>query len=95
MILGWLGRGLITGLIIWFLQRRDVLRLPAGDVQNSKKKVAVGAVFRWFLSAALLVLALRVGIFAGLAAFSGLMTARWIGILSLQVFPLQVNHQDK
>lgn len=95
MILGWLAGGLITGLIIWFLQRRDALRLSARNVQKSKKKVALGAVFRWTLSAALLILALQVGIFAGLTAFLGLMTARWIGILSLQVFPLQVDHPDK
>ncbi len=94
MILGWLGIGFIIGLVVFFLQRRDVIRLPAGDVRTSKRKVAVGAVSRWALSAALLISALHGGIFSGLAAFSGLMIARWIGIFSLTVFPLQFDPQD-
>ncbi len=84
----WLLYGLGTGLVIWISQRILVLRLSPARIPSAKRRVAVGAALRWILSAALLALALQEGIGSGLSTFGGLMSAPWMGILTLKVLPL-------
>ncbi len=84
----WLLVGLGTGLVIWFSQRSAVKRLTPERAAAGRRSIVLGAVLRWTLSALVLILALEQGIGSGLFAFGGLMTARWLGIFSLQVFPL-------
>jgi hypothetical protein len=84
----WLLYGTGTGLVIWLSQRVLVSRLYPERIKAAKRWVALSAALRWVLSAAVLALALQKGIGSGLSAFGGLMSAPWLGILSLAVFPL-------
>jgi|GEM_PF-3219154 len=84
----WLFYGLGAGLVIWWSQRAAVLRLSPDRIPAARRRVALGAVVRWTLSAAVLALALQGGIRPGLYAFGGLMAAPWLGILTLRVLPL-------
>jgi len=84
----WLLYGTGTGLAIWLSQRVLVSRLYPERIKAAKRWVALSAALRWILSAAVLALALQEGIGSGLSAFGGLMSAPWLGILSLTVFPL-------
>jgi len=49
----------------------------------------LGAVLCWILTTAVLIYALQGGLGNGLSAFAGLMSARWIGIFSLRLFPVR------
>lgn len=84
----WLLYGVGTGLVIWLSQRVLVSRLYPERIKAARRWVALSAVLRWILSAAVLALALQEGIGSGLSAFGGLMSGPWLGILSLTVFPL-------
>ena len=84
----WLLYGMGAGLVIWLSQRISVRRLHPIRAAAARRRVALGAVLRWALSAAVLALALQEGIGSGLSAFGGLMSAPWLGILSLAVLPL-------
>ena len=84
----WLLYGVGVGLLIWLSQRISVKQLSPERAQAGRRRVITGAVLRWLLSAVLLALALEQGIGSGLAAFGGLMSARWLGIFSLNLFPL-------
>ncbi|MBS3753830.1 MAG: hypothetical protein KGY46_10660 [Anaerolineales bacterium] len=84
----WLLYGTGTGLVIWLSQRVLVSRLYPERIKAAKRWVALSAALRWILSAAVLALALEEGIGSGLSAFGGLMSAPWLGILSLTMFPL-------
>ena len=88
MIWSWALRGVGVGLVIWLSQRVTVVRLLPDRVPAARRLVAWGAALRWTLSGAVLALALQHGLGSGLSAFGGLMTARWLGILSLKAFPL-------
>ncbi len=89
MSLSWLLIGLFIGLAIWISQRKDVIRLSPERVMAGKRIVIFSAVLRWTLSGLFLAAAVQEGLGAGLSAFGGLMAARWVGIISLRVFPLQ------
>jgi hypothetical protein len=84
----WLLYGLGTGLVVWLSQRISVTQLSPDRIPFARRFVILGAVLRWVLSGMMLALALQEGIGSGLSAFGGLMSARWLGIFSLTVFPL-------
>lgn len=89
MIFLWLPVGLLVGLVIWLTQRKSVMRISPDDIPAAKRRVLIGAVLRWVLSAVMLAAALQEGWLSGLAAFLGLMAARWVGIVSLRIFPIR------
>jgi hypothetical protein len=91
----WFLLGCIVGLVIWMFQRRVVVNLPAKSVRKAKRMVIGGALLRWVLSAALLANALFKGIVPGLAAFTGLMLFRWLGIFSLRIMPIRAQQKSK
>lgn len=93
MILTWLLIGIGVGLVIWFTQRRTVMGLREESFRKAKRLVIGGAVLRWILSALLLTSALLKGVSAGLAAFTGLMVSRWLGIFSLKFLPIHSNKE--
>jgi len=86
----WFALGIGAGLAAWFSQRREVIRLSPQAPEAAKRRVLAGVILRLLLSAALLTGALLEGIGAGLAAFVGLLLARWIGIASLKLLPIRV-----
>jgi len=89
MIFLWLLAGLLVGLVIWLTQRKFVMRISPDEIPAARRRVLIGAVLRWVLSAVMLAAALQEGWLSGGAAFLGLMAARWVGIVSLRVFPIQ------
>jgi hypothetical protein len=91
----WFLLGCVAGLVIWMSQRRTVIKLPEKSVKTAKRVVIGGALLRWALSAVLLVNALFTGIVPGLAAFTGLMLFRWLGIFSLGMLPIRSKQKSK
>lgn len=73
----WLVIGLGVGLVQVLTQWWTVNRLRPGTRSAALRWIVIGALGRWMVTAAVLLLALSTSISAGLLAFAGWWLGRW------------------
>jgi hypothetical protein len=80
-LLLWLAGGVVVGLFNMLLLVRSVRMMDPNTHTGSISLVVIGFVFRYLVTIGLLALAVSRGLGPVLAAGSGLVVARWIGVL--------------
>ena len=79
--MGWLALGLLAGGLNGWTQHWTVMRRRPEAAGRAIVWTLAGAVLRWLLAAALLLVAVQQSAVAGLLVVAGMMIARWALIL--------------